>query len=249
MIESTVYIDEAGDLGSGRGTRWFVLTAVVVDKNKEPEIRNEFGIIKGRLNLNTIHFRELRDFYKKAYVVNAVNSFDFTYMNVISDTNLFDPHKLTANAAYNFHCKLLLERVSWFMKDTGRVGNIVLSARGTARDNELINYITEKLLPYPRNNIESSTIRDVTAKPAGTWDMLQLADICATTTFFAHEQNGWGFQTPCYFQVLKSHLFRRNGIAEQFGVKYYLSPGEERELLGQNWPCRNVKGAPGATTT
>lgn len=24
----TVYIDEAGDLGIGRGTRWFVLTAV-----------------------------------------------------------------------------------------------------------------------------------------------------------------------------------------------------------------------------
>ena len=25
----TVYIDEAGDLGIGRGTHWFVLTAVI----------------------------------------------------------------------------------------------------------------------------------------------------------------------------------------------------------------------------
>ena len=39
MSDYAVYIDEAGDLGIGRGTRWFVLTAVVVKKTVEPQIR------------------------------------------------------------------------------------------------------------------------------------------------------------------------------------------------------------------
>lgn len=34
-----VYIDEAGDLGVCRGTQWFVLTAVIVQNNNEPAIR------------------------------------------------------------------------------------------------------------------------------------------------------------------------------------------------------------------
>lgn len=31
----TIYIDEAGDLGVGKGTQWFVLTAVIINKSSE----------------------------------------------------------------------------------------------------------------------------------------------------------------------------------------------------------------------
>lgn len=41
MSDCTVYIDEAGDLGIGRGTTWFVLTAVIVDKTAEASIREK----------------------------------------------------------------------------------------------------------------------------------------------------------------------------------------------------------------
>lgn len=47
MSDYTVYIDEAGDLGIGRGTRWFVLTAVVVKKTVEPQIRGADDRDKG----------------------------------------------------------------------------------------------------------------------------------------------------------------------------------------------------------
>lgn len=47
----TVYIDEAGDLGIGRGTHWFVLTAVIVNNSSEPALRNIFKTIKKDLNL------------------------------------------------------------------------------------------------------------------------------------------------------------------------------------------------------
>lgn len=44
----TIYIDEAGDLGIGRGTQWFVLTAVIVNNSSEPALRNIFKNLKKR---------------------------------------------------------------------------------------------------------------------------------------------------------------------------------------------------------
>ena len=112
-------------------------------------------------------------------------------MNVLVDTDKFDKAKIPSPIiAYNYVCKYLLQRVSWYLRDTGRVGDIVLSARGTTRDGELIQYIKEKLLPYPSNGIESSVFAKITAKTAATWDLLQLADVCATTMFLTYEVNG-----------------------------------------------------------
>ena len=47
-------------------------------------------------------------------------------------------------------------------------GDIVLSARGTSRDGELIEYIQEKLLPYPGNSIDATVFGKITAKTAAS---------------------------------------------------------------------------------
>lgn len=160
MVDCTVYIDEAGDLGINRGTRWFVLSAVIVDKAKELQIRRRLSTIKTRLNLNTIHMRNIADFSKRAFIVREINCEDFTYMNVLVDTSKFDEAKIPSPIiAYNYVCKYLLQRVSWFMESTGRVGDVILSARGTSRDGELIQYIQDKLLPYPNNSINDTVLK------------------------------------------------------------------------------------------
>ena len=51
MSNCTVYIDEAGDLGYQRGTQWFILYAVVVDKKEERAIRTTNAQIKSRLKV------------------------------------------------------------------------------------------------------------------------------------------------------------------------------------------------------
>lgn len=142
MTDCTVYIDEAGDLGFQKGTQWFVLSAVIVNKKDEPHIRAKLSQIKGRLNVNEIHLRKMTDFYKRAVAVQEIDEEDFTYMCVVADTNKLDYSKIdSAATAYNYLCRMLLERVSWFLRDTNRIGDIVLSARGTSRDGELISYI------------------------------------------------------------------------------------------------------------
>lgn len=118
MAKSTVYIDESGDLGYGTGTKWFVITAVVVEREKESSIRQKMDVIKRRLNVQEIHLRRIADFYRRSYVANELNGEDFTYMNVIADTNKLDREKIASPAlAYNYMCRVLLERVSWFLRD------------------------------------------------------------------------------------------------------------------------------------
>ncbi len=85
VSDYTVYIDEAGDLGIGRGTRWFVLTAVVVKKEHEPQIRARMNTIKARLNVREIHLRKIAEFNKRAFIVHELRDQEFRYP-LLTDT-------------------------------------------------------------------------------------------------------------------------------------------------------------------
>ncbi len=99
----------------------------------------------------------------------------------------------------------------------------VLSARGTSCDGELIQYIQEKLLPYPNNSINGAVFNKISAKSAGSWDLLQLADVCATTMFLTYEVNGYGFTTPCFLTAVQDHLYRKRGKVDTHGIKFFTS--------------------------
>lgn len=219
--QCTVYIDEAGDLGENRGTQWFVLTAVIVDNNQEAEIRDKLKAIKGKLNLQTVHFRNIKDFNRRAYIVNKLASSSFTCVYILFDTTQFDKKKMPTDCmAYNYICRYLLERVSWLLRDTNREGEIILSCRGTARDEELVTYIKDKLLPFDGNQI-AHVFTNVGCKSASSWDMLQLADVCATSMFYSHETNGYELTTPCFAIKLWPHIYRHEGKYERYGLKYF----------------------------
>ena len=81
----TVYIDEAGDLGVNRGTQWFILTAVIVNSDDEIRLREIIKSIKTKLNIQNIHFRQLRRFEQRSYVVNELSKGNFEYINIILD--------------------------------------------------------------------------------------------------------------------------------------------------------------------
>lgn len=250
MSDCTVYIDEAGDLGFQRGTQWFVLSAVIVKKSDEIKIRKTMERIKNRLNVNELHLRKITDFYKRAYIVQELSGEEFTYINVIVDTGKLDlAMRSSSSVAYNYICRMLLERVSWYVRDTHQTADIVLSARGTSRDAELIDYIKNQLIPYGGNEVKN-VFEKITAKTAASWDMLQLADVCATTMFLAYQKNGWGFCTPCYSRVLTHHLYSRGGHVDRYGIKYFshdMIPNKSDLVC--SWVCTKKERTPGATTT
>ena len=116
-------------------------------------------------------------------------------------------------------CRFLLERVSWFLRDNNAVGNIVLSSRGTKRDRELIEYI-HRLLVHGDTQI-ANVFEKIQSKSASEWDLLQLADVCATSMFKSYEVNSLGFITVCHMSILKDKMYRRNGQLNKYGLKYY----------------------------
>lgn len=251
MSDCTVYIDESGDLGAQRGTQWFVLTAVVVDKTDEALIRARMNQIKTRLNIKEIHLKKVRDFYKRAFIVHELSDLPFTYMNILVDTNKFDTSKIPSTlTAYNFICKYLLQRVSWYLSENKKEADIVLSARGNSDDNKLIKYIREKLLPYPTNNIDPTVFDKISAKTASSWDLLQLADVCATSTLSAYEIKTYGFIIPCFSIALSEHLYRKDGKLESYGIKFFQNDMKpDIHELKKKRICIQKERTPGATTT
>ena len=251
MSDCTVYIDEAGDLGVNRGTQWFIMSAVVVNKADEANIRAALNRIRTILNVQEIHMRNITDFFKRAVIVRELNNGTFTYMNVLVDTTKFDITKIPSSSiAYNYVCKYLLQRVSAYLQTKGQIGDIVLSARGTSRDAELITYIKNKLLPYPANRIDAAVFGNISSKAASSWDMLQLADVCATTMFLTYELNYFGFCIPCYSIALQNHLFQKNNRVEPYGIKFFqpdMKPDVEK--LRKKRICAQKERAPGATAT
>lgn len=212
----TVYIDESGDLGIKRGLRWFVITATIVKKEDEPEIRATLRSLRNKYNLQQIHLKDIRNIYKIADIVKTVAKHDFTTVSVIIDTdmwNLKDGIK-----SYNYSCRILLERVSWFLRDKNAYADVVLSSRGTSRDKELENYIKELHL-IPNSNIDNRFI-DIKSKTPSEWDLLQLADVTASSTAKAHQINEFGFVTPCFLNILNEKIYRYNGHTINYGIKY-----------------------------
>lgn len=251
MSECTVYIDESGDLGFGHGTKWFVLTAVIVDKQDEKQIRAKMNRVKSCLNLKQIHLCKIREYFKRAYIVQNLTDENFTYMNVLVDTTKFDVAKIpNPMIAYNFVCKYLLQRVSWYLQDIGKTADIVLSARGTARDGELISYIKEKLFPYEHNGINKNMFGNICAKSAGEWELLQLADVCATTMFLSYEPNKMGFCVPCFSIALSPHLYRKNNKVDSYGIKFFAKTMQpDIKELRKLRVCTKKERTPSATTT
>jgi hypothetical protein len=218
----TLYIDESGDLGVCRGTRWFVLTGVIVNQEDERDIRNTLSVINVKFNWNSIHWRDIKDFKRQMYIVNSLVKHDFTYINVIIDTNKIDFDKIgNADTTYNYACRYLLERASWHISKQQRKANIILSARGTRKDCELILYIKDKLIPYEQNAMDK-VFTEVKAKAANDYELLQLADICASSQLASIEINKkYEFTMPCFATVLYEKIYRNNRNRTQgYGIKY-----------------------------
>ncbi len=248
--EYTIYIDESGDLGINKGTRWFVISAVIVKKTDEPSIRATIQNLRNKYSVKEIHLKKIRDHFKRAYIARELSTENFIYTNVIIDTNKFTLANIPdANTAYNYTCKYLLQRVSWYLKEINSTADIILSARGTSKDGELIEYIEKKLLPGMKSGVSLKRFNKIKAKPAGDFDILQLADVCATTMFYKHNENPDGFTVPCYAKALEDHLYKKNGEIDSYGIKYFnlrMKPTQE-ELL-KNCVCTKKERSPGTAT-
>ena len=88
-MEKYAYIDESGDEGiGGKGTKWFVLGAIIASQEEATSLGYTYQQIKSRINWSAtkpLHWAELSHPRKKAVIDELANS-NFTICSVLVDT-------------------------------------------------------------------------------------------------------------------------------------------------------------------
>lgn len=84
-----VYVDESGDEDINKDSKFFILTAIIVDKEKDLEISKSVDQIKENLEMNIktqLHWKLLKGFPNKKMIMETISKLDVTIINIIVDT-------------------------------------------------------------------------------------------------------------------------------------------------------------------
>lgn len=230
-----VYIDEAGDRGTASGSsRYFVVAALIVDDADDARLREELLRLKqtlGRKTSDVLHFRNLTHSQKiKACQEIAAFSVQRFTSVVLCKRTLSTPfpggglaYITQPDPMYLWAIRLLLERVSWFIRESGGDTSIVTFAH-------LKRFKASKLHEYREALRATSTQvhwpsfegHEFRLSAPGQTEILQLADSCASALFKAVEPDNFGNCEPRYLAELRPIIYRRPpGAVTSYGLKVF----------------------------
>lgn len=218
--EYNVYIDESGDEGINKGSKFFILTAIIVDKEKDLEISKSIDKIKENLEMNIktqLHWKMLKGLPNKKMIMETINNLDITIINIVIDTT--NIKHIASNNIYNFFSGYLYERICWFMRDNNGKANINISSRGNLSKKSLSEFINSR--NHKKFEIDSTKIKMIKIIPNERKKLLQLADCCCSALFQSLKyNNNMHFE---YIRIIKNKLYTNNGKIMSYGIK--LVPG------------------------
>ncbi len=238
------YIDEAGDEGfkfEKGSTPWFFVGGTIVEDEHDAQVREVVDEIrktlwtdKGQAPPAVLHWRKLSH-SKKLYVVDQLRDRPFCQIAVGVWKPKLDRASFICNSdnLFRYVCRLLLERVSWYVDDhMGRV-LITFSNRTRFKLELLQSYITIIL------DSDTGQIRRVfdphqikVRNPAQV-KMLQLADSCISSVGNAFNPDALGYTHDYYLLGLKERFYRHNGRLLTYGLKLFPDKPFRREYQEQ----------------
>lgn len=215
--EYNVYIDESGDEGINRGSHFFILTAVIVEKEKDYETSKCVDKIKQILNMSLkgqLHWKMIKGYSNKIMIMSNVNELDITIINVIVDTNKIK--FINSNDIYNHFSGYLYERICWFVKGKNAVANINISSRGSnLTKNNLISFLKSHNNKF---KIDYNKIKQIKIYQNSQKKLLQLADCCCSALGQALKYNDTKHRK--YISYLKNKFYNYLGKYVGYGLKY-----------------------------
>lgn len=241
-VSYTVYIDESGDEGftfmanEQGSSRWLVLSAVVYRKDKDLSAVQLLRDVRERLKKppkKALHFRDLKHEHRVPYV-RAIGEEPLRAVSVlIHKPSIQEPEKFHSEKfrLYRYATRLLLERVSWLCRDNYKSGDGDGTAEITFSNRSIMSY--DDLRSYLAYLRETSEARDIridwsVVKPEQVKAInheqlagLQIADAVASSFFYAVNLNPYGEVEDRYVRLLADKIYRRRGIFEGYGVKFW----------------------------
>lgn len=225
--EYNVYIDESGDEGINKGSKYFILTAIIVEKEKDLDISKKVDTIKEKLEMNIksqLHWKKIKGYPNKMMIMETVKDLDIKIINVVIDTKCIK--KIPSNNIYYFFSGYLYERICWFMKEKKAVANINISSRGNLSKENLSKYIKRK--NHIKIEIDSSMIKSIKIIPNERKKLLQLADCCCSALFQALKYNDENHFK--YIEIIKRKLYCKRNNLISYGLKLVPGESEAKEL-------------------
>ena len=234
------FIDEAGVRSHSRASSdHFVMTAVVVDDQDLPASRKFLAQLRsdlGRGPGDQLHWVALKKHEQRVHAAKSLGCQEWaTISNVIVckrhlNTRLPDGH------FYLYTFRYLLERLSWFARDSRAILSYTLAhiTRPQMTLGELRQY--EAALRAMPTSIEWGALDPKGGKidQPKRIEMLQCADLAASATFRAFEPDQYGNTEQRYLQELAGRLYRRGaGAITSYGMK--LHPWEGSTKAAYPW--------------
>lgn len=226
--EYNVYIDESGDEGIKHGSKYFILTALIVNKNDDLAIAKNVDIIKQKLCLDIkdqLHWNSLKGHSNKIMIMNTIGQLDVKIINVIINTK--DIQLIPSNNIYNFFSGYLYERICWYMREVNGIANINISSRGNLSKRKLSSYLNNN--NHKKYNIDTSRIKNIKIIPNERRRLLQLADCCCSSLFQALKyHNNTHFE---YVALKIKKIYERKGNYLSYGLKLVPNNSQSNELF------------------
>ncbi|MFF8834339.1 DUF3800 domain-containing protein [Streptomyces sp. NPDC015130] len=220
------FIDEAGVRShSAKSSDCFVMSAVIVAEADLPEaaaflakLRIELGRGQGA----TLHWQN----FKHIDRVHAAKTLGGQQWATISTVVVCKRHlsssSMDEDQFYLYTLRYLLERLSWFARDSRSVLTFTLA--------HIVRMKLAKLRAYEAAlQVEGTQICWAALDPTGgrmdqpsRVEMLQVADIAASATFAAFNPDKYGNTEPRYLRELRGLLYRRGtGAITSYGMKMH----------------------------
>lgn len=225
--EYNVYIDESGDEGINKGSKYFILTAIIVEKEKDLEVSKAVDSIKGKLEMSIesqLHWKLIKGYPNKKMIMETIKDLDITIINVIVDTKCIK--LIPSNNIYNYFSGYLYERICWLMNERNSIANINISSRGNLSKKNLSNYLNSN--NHKKFELDSLKIKSIKIIPNERKKLLQLADCCCSALFQALKyNNSIHFK---YIKEIKSKLYCKGKNLISYGLKLVPNDSEAIEL-------------------
>ncbi len=215
--EYNVYIDESGDEGINKGSKFFILTAIIIERKKDLGISRCVDAIKEYLEMSIksqLHWNLVKGYPNKLMIMSNIKEMDITIINVIIDTTKI--RMISSSNVYNFFSGYLYERICWFVRDRNAVANINISSRGNLSKKRLIDFLKEN--NDKKFTIDYSKIKDIKIYPNSQKKLLQLADCCCSALGQALKYND--AKNRRYVSYLKEKFYTYNDKYLGYGLKY-----------------------------
>jgi Protein of unknown function (DUF3800) len=230
-----VYIDEAGDRGiATHSAGHFVVSATIVRDDRHATARAELAALRGALGRQpsqVLHFQKFSHSQRlKAVQDIAASSIEAITSAVLCKRGFDQPdpagdlaYITNPDPMYLWAVRLVLERVSWLIRDHGGGTAVVTFAH-------VRHFKAQKLHDY-RNALERADTAIEWSAFAGhpfkigspdRVEMLQMADTAASALFRAVEPDEFGNVERRYLEVLAPKLYRRaRSEVTSYGLKVF----------------------------